>query len=256
MGAAGTDSVWGTGVVGDDMKVRTPGEGMSVVGRFLVTVLIILIVLLVTIFFAVRTRGGHAFIEERIEKHLGVKVTAERMRIGWPYALVLEGVKTEGFDPDGQVAGFAAQEVRLGPSLRARYRLFIRRGHLRLTEAIGPVWEPSCFARLGELPYGDLADVTRTMAFCEGRVEFELSAGRVEWLGVDRTVSAAAHGISYRVTPVRIPGRKMQHHELSLYSMTRPDGARMTDVVREWLSSDTIPHVELEDALIEGTVAP
>ncbi|MDP6490720.1 MAG: hypothetical protein QGH42_01620 [Kiritimatiellia bacterium] len=238
------------------MKVKTPSDGMGGAGRFLVTVLIILIVLLVTVFFAVRTRGGHEFIEERIEKHLGVRITAERMRIGWPYALVLEDLRTEGFDEEGVMPGFAAREVRLGPSLRARYRLFIRRGHLRLVETEGEMWDPACFARLGELPYGDLADVTRMLPLTEGRVDLEVNGGRVEWFDRRKGILSSAHGIRYRVTPVRIPGRAMRHHALSLYSMTRPNGARMSDVAREWLSSDTIENVELMDAQLEGTVAP
>ncbi|MBL7076458.1 MAG: hypothetical protein ISS31_03205 [Kiritimatiellae bacterium] len=238
------------------MKVKTPEGGMGVVGRFLVTVLIILIVVLVTVFFAVRTRGGHEFIEERIEKHLGVDVVVDSMRIGWPYALVLEDIRTEGFDEEGDMSGFAAQEVRLGPSLRARYRVFVRRGHLRLVETEGQMWEPACFARLGELPYGDLADVTRMLPLSTGRVELEVNGARVEWFDRRNSILASAHGISYRVTPVRIPGRTMQHHNLSLYSMTRPNGARISDVAREWLSSDTIERVELMDAQLEGTVAP
>jgi hypothetical protein len=238
------------------MKVKTPEGGMGIGGRFLATVLIILIVLLVTVFFAVRTRGGHEFIEERIEKHLGVEIDAERMRIGWPYALVLEDMRTDGFDEEGDMPGFAAQEVRVGPSLRARYRIFIRRGHLRLVETESRLWDPAFFARLGELPYGDLADVTRMLPLAAGRVEFELSGGRVEWFDRSNSILASAHGINYRVTPVRVPGRTMQHHSLSLYSMTRPNGARMSDVSREWLSSDTIEHVELMDAQLEGTVTP
>ncbi len=238
------------------MKVRTPEGGMGVVGRFLTTVLIILIVVLVTFFFAVRTKGGHKFIEERIEKHFGVDITIDRMRIGWPYALVMEDMRTEGFDEEGAMPGFAAQEVRLGPSLRARCRIFIRRGHLRLVETEGQLWNPACFARLGELPYGDLADVTRMLPMTTGRVEFELHGGRVEWFDRRTSILASAHGISYRVTPVRIPNRIMQHHALSLYSMARPNGARMSDVSREWLSSDTIENVELMDVGLEGTVTP
>jgi len=238
------------------MKVKTPEGGVGVVGRFLVTVLIILVVLLVTVFFAVRTRGGHEFIEERIEKHLGLSIEVERMRIGWPYALVLEDMRTEGFDEEGDMPGFAAQEVRLGPSLRARYRIFVRRGHLRLVEAEGHIWDPSCFARLGELPYGDLADVTRMLPLAARRVEFEMNGGRLEWFDRRNSILASAHGINYCVTPVRIPGRTMQHHALSLYSMARPNGARMSDVSREWLSSDTIERVELMDAQLEGTVTP
>ncbi len=237
------------------MKVKTPEGGMGVVGRFLVTVLVILIVLLVTVFFAVRTRGGHEFIEERIEKHLGVDITVDRMRIGWPYALVMEDMRTEGFDEEGDMPGFAAQEVRIGPSLRAPYRLFIRRGHLRLVETESRLWDPACFARLGELPYGDLADVTRMLSLT-GRMEFGVNGGRVEWFDRQNSILASAHGIDYRVTPVRIPGRTMQHHALSLYSMTRPNGARMSDVSREWLSSDTMERVELMDAQLEGTVTP
>ena len=103
------------------MKVKTPGGGIGGVGRFLVTVLIISIVLLVTVFFAVRTRGGHEFIEERLEKELGLKISVERMRIGWPYALVLEELCTEGFEAEGDTPGFAAQEVRLGFELRSLY---------------------------------------------------------------------------------------------------------------------------------------
>jgi hypothetical protein len=238
------------------MKVKTPGDGTGVVGRFVITVLIILMVLLVTIFFAVRTRGGHDVVEERLQKYFGMELTVKRMRVGWPYALVLEELRTKGFDEEGAMPGFAAQEVRLGPSLHGWCRVFIRRGHLRLVESAGQVWEPAFFTRLGALPYGDLADVARMAPLTSGHVDFELNGGRIEWLDQDSTLVAAAHGISYRLTPVRIPGRRMQHHALSLYSMTRPNGARMTDVSREWLSSDTIPHVELVDVQLEGTVAP
>lgn len=238
------------------MKVRTPGGGIGGVGRFLVTVLIISIVLLVTVFFAVRTRGGHEFIEERLEKELGLKISVERMRIGWPYALVLEELCTEGFEAEGDTPGFAAQEVRLGFALRSRYRIFIRRGHLRLVEGSAKVWTPTCLARLGELPYGDLADLTRMIPLAGGRVTFELNGGRAEWFDAAKNILASAHGVNYCVTPVRVPGRQMQHHILSLYSMTRPSGARMSDVAREWLASDTIPHVELVDTQSEGTVMP
>ena len=110
------------------MKVKTPGEGSGVVGRFIITVLIILVILLVTVFFAVRTRGGHDFVEDRLTKHFGVDMTVKRMRVGWPYALVLEELRTKDFDEEGAMSGFAAQEVRLGPSLHGRYRVFIRRG--------------------------------------------------------------------------------------------------------------------------------
>lgn len=238
------------------MKVKTPEGGMGVIGRFFVTVLIILVVLLVTIFFAVRTRGGHAFIEERIERQLGVALHIERMRIGWPYALVMEGLRTEGFDEAGERPGFAGQEVRLGPSLRARYALFVRRGHVRLVADDQARWTPACFARLSELPYGDLADITDMLPFASGHAALEIEGGRVEWFGRDGAIMSSAHGIHYAVTPVRIPGRHMRHHALSLYSMTRPNGARMSDVSCEWLSSGTIGNIELRDNQLEGTVTP
>ncbi|NQU39515.1 MAG: hypothetical protein HQ523_06150 [Lentisphaerae bacterium] len=238
------------------MKVKTPTDRSSSVGRFLVTVLVIVVILLVTLFFAVRTRGFQELIEARIETQLGIHVTAERMRIGWPYALVLEDVSTDDFSDGGINAGFAAQEIRLGPSLHARYRIFIRRGHLRLTATDTNGWEPTCFSRLGEWPYGELSDLTHMTAFANGHMDLEVSASRIEWVDGSGSITASAHGISYRVTPVRLPGRRMQYHALALDSMTRPGAERLSDVDREWLSSETIAYVELVDEQDKETVQP
>lgn len=226
------------------MKVKTPGEEMGFLSRLAVTVLIVLVIVLVTVFFAVRMRGGHTFIEDRVEKHLGMSLEIERMRIGWPYALVMENVESEDFETeDGP--GFRAQEIRIGPSLRGPYRIAVRRGHLRMSRNKDGVWEPGYFSRLGDMTAGDLPAIGRAAGHAGKRIVLDVASGTIEWAGAGTTNVASAHGIDYRRTPVRVPGHRLDHHALSIYALALADGTRMTDLEREWLASETFPYVEL-----------
>jgi len=76
------------------LQAGAPGDERSPLGRLLAMVILLAVIVLVTVFFAVRTRGGHEFIVERLNRYVGIDLSVEKMRIGWPYALVLEQVRS------------------------------------------------------------------------------------------------------------------------------------------------------------------
>ncbi len=216
-----------------------PAEERGSLGRFVGVLLLLVVLLLVTVFFAVRTRGGHAFVEERIERLVGLPLTIERMRIGWPYALVLEQVRSEALSGDRPVC--EAQEVRVRLGWKTRWHVTVRRAAVRLSRNRDGVWEPAFFSRLGDLVAGDPAAVSALAARFGGHVALDIVGGTVEW-----EQGGAAYDVTYRLTPVRIPGRRLDHHVLQVYSLVQPDGRRLHDLDAEWLSSATIPCLELK----------
>ena len=221
------------------MKIKAPAEDMGTVSRLAAVALIIIVIVLVTGFFAARTEGGAAFVQERLERHLGMDVTLERVRIGWPYALVMEHAAATN------AAGgrFEAREIRLVPSWHGRVGVVVRRPRLRLVRGADGAWEPAYFSRLADAAAGDLTAFSRLADNLGPRMPLTVQDGDIAWTG--DTVNAAMRGVDYRRTPVKLPGRRMLYNALSIRALTGAAGDRR-DIELEWLASETVPYLEIE----------
>ena len=231
------------------MKVSSVEEGrQGCLGRLLGTLVVLALILLVTVYFAARTEGGRAFVEDRLERRLGVALTVGGTAIGWPYALVIRDVASDGFGQEGR-AGFHADEVRIS-RLHPRLRrcVTVHRPVLHLALDDDGAWRPAAFARLGELWRMELGEVSRATTGWREQTTLHVHEASLRWYDQEGQERASAGGVSFQVVPVRIPGRDMFYCRLSAYNVSGPDGERLHDVETEWLTSERGRDVLLSEA--------
>ena len=215
--------------------------------RFLVTLLVIAVLALAGGVLAVRTESGKNYVRKRMQERVGLDLTLGEARIGWPYALVLEDVASVGFDR-GPGPGFRAQEIRIAPGVRTRWKVAVRGLTLRLVRGKGNAWYPEYFRGIADLASADLAKLSKATAAFRERVGLEIGDSLIEWLDEKGKVIAGGHGIRFEVRPVAIPHQEMYYHLLHVYSFEKPDGTHLYDMQREWLASHKQDYLELLSA--------
>jgi len=227
------------------MRIRPAGgETMGRLARCLVTLLILCVILLVTVFFAVRTNGGRDFVGSAIGKRFGMEVTLGRTRIGWPYVLVIEDLVSGEQAQDGEPL-LAIPELRVGWAGGARLGVRVRRCELTLLRGRSGSWQPAAFSRLGDLQAGSVADISE---LCEGfrdRADLFIDDSAISWLDSRGNVVTRASGVSFAVTPMNTSERRMSHYRLRVYNVTAESGRSAHDVEREWLSTRERGYVEI-----------
>jgi len=219
------------------MRISSGNEDrLGGLGRLVVTLVVLAAILMVTGFFAVRTEGGSQFVQEWIGKRVGIDITAERTRIGWPYVLVLEDVEARPAE-EGQPPLLTVREVRLGLRLGGQWSIRIVRGDARLVQDDDGTWSPGLLGRLGVLDPLDITQVSRATAGFRRRARLDIRDSALVWVDARGKVQAAARGIDFRMVPVRVPARRLYHYALSAQSVTR-EGMRPREVNEEWLAGE------------------
>jgi len=229
-----------------NMGISSPEGGrLRAFGRFLLTVVIMLAIVMIALCFIVPRHGAMSFIEGRLSNRIGMNMSIDAARIGLPYVLVIEGAVSEGFELEDK-GGFKADEIRLGLGWKTRWKVTIDRAVLRLADTEDDTWVPTGFSRFGPVPMERIDEVSRATEGFRRNVTLRVTDSTVRWIsGMDGTTLAAAYGVALDVAPVRVPGRKMHYHRLSVYSVTHADGTKVSDVEREWLASEAIEYVEV-----------
>lgn len=214
--------------------------------RGLATLVIILGILWVTLFFAVGTKGGLDLVQSQLSKRLGTPVKVARARLAVPAALRLMALESENY-AEGEL-GFRADEVRLALGTRPWLRVTLMRPELNLVHD-GLTWYPTNFAALGELPEGDLQGLTALSAGWRERVALAIEDGQCTWYRDVGAPLAAARGIMFQIEPVALPGHAgATYQRLRAMSVEEVDGRRTDNVDVEWLTVDGDRHVELSRA--------
>lgn len=220
------------------------GRGSGCLPGFLLTTAVILAILLVAFFLLVRTEGGKETIRGMLSSRLGFEVDARRTRIGWPYALVIEGIVSRDTLPSGEPL-FAAREIRVALGIRPRLRIRVRNSGLNLVQGEDSDWRPASLRRLGDLPLENIVEITGLTSGLREKARIEIADSSIRWIDVDGKLMAAARGMTFRVSPIRLPNRRMYHYHLEIYDVLAPDASRVHDIQREWLASDTRDYVEI-----------
>lgn len=229
-----------------NMEILTPGgKRLGAFRSFFITLLVVIAIVMVTIFFAVRTEGGREFVAHRLGRCAGTEVIVEGARIGWPYALIVEGPSTEGFDE--LTPGFKAQSLRIALGLDRRLRIDVLRGELHLVQNKRGEWMPSFFGRLGDLPAKNAGHLERLTSTFRDRVSLEIRDSVIRWIDSEGNETASVTGLDLVVLPVEVPGRRMSYCRISSHSLVTGDRKAM-DVEREWLMSETEPCLGLSGA--------
>lgn len=255
-----------------------PAPRRRVFRGFVITTLVVLAVLYVAAYFAVRTEGFRSYAQDYIEKRLGSPVRIARSHATLGLGFVLEDVTTLAADgTTGGVlrvrrmvgnwspAGLVLRERPLWRSIR------LRDADLRLVPGPDGEWEPAAAARLAgwlgrqlgiEIPEARRPGSPDEMEPpAEPRVkadagnfweetELVLENGSVSWLNGDGVEDLSATGIDLWVTPVDLPHRRMTHFYLSAGQLRLPAGPVRRDVVFEALqtSSQCIVLTLMEEA--------
>ncbi len=226
--------------------MRVIGEGVrrGAVGSCVVVILILTAIVLVSGWFAGRSDGMRGLIEEHIAKRLGVPVAIESTRIGWPYVLVLENLRTPGFEAAG-TAGFSAAEVRIGIKGWRRRDLRLRQVIVRVMDEGDGQWAPACLARLGELRDAHARDVVRVTEGLRERFTIRLTDSALAWLGADGQEIASVRNVGFRMLPVRIEKRRLHYFALDVQRASGVALGAAHDMHWEWLTTQELAYIEL-----------
>lgn len=229
-----------------NMGISAPDDGrLRKLCRAVTTLLIIAVILLVGLCFVVPTDGVKSVIENKLSDRVGVSISIDSARIGWPYVLVIEGAVSDGFDIQGR-GGFKAREIRIGRGWKTSWVVTVDRAVVRLTDTSDDRWVPEIFARLGPVPMNRIDEVSRVTEGFRRKVALRVSDSTVIWTsGVDGGTLASAYDVVFSVEPVGVPGRDMYHHELSVDRATHMDGTEVNYVGREWLASEVKRYIEV-----------
>jgi len=235
------------------MRVIANRRGARLSGVLLL-LLFLALVLLATGWFLARTEGVRSLLAERISDRLGMKVTIGESRIGWPYALVLRNVATEGFAAAG-TPGLAAGEIRVG-RLPRTWDLELRHVTVRVRQGGSGIWEPTVAARLADLRQASATDVTRLTAPLRHRWRLRIADGTLVWLDADGREEASLRDVRFRMEPARLPeGRAMTYYGLRIYAASGGALGNVRDLDWAWLTSVDQAYIELvRSARFEGGI--
>ncbi len=225
------------------MRVIGGGTHRGALSRSLAVFLILVAIVLVAGWFAVRSDGARALIEEQVSKRLGTSVAIEKTRIGWPYVLVLENLRTPEFEAAG-TAGFSAAEVRIGRDLHG-WSLHLRQAIVRVMDEGDGQWVPECLARLGDLRDVHVRDIVRLTDDLRDKVSIRLTDSTLGWLNADGEELAAARDVNFRMLPVRIEKRRLHYFALDIYRTTGMAMGGSRDMHWEWLTTQELEYIEL-----------
>lgn len=236
---------------------KAPKKGAGAGARVAAGIILLVLVAYILGGAALGTVWVRDSVCERLSAAAGMKVEAQSSKLGMPFTMVLQDVKTESYESGA--AGFMFRTLRITPSLSGRWHVSADSGSMRLARRSDGVWDPPVFADIGALPAGDLRSVSAfSAAFCRD-ITLEVNGLTVRWIAGDNEV-AAAGGVSFAVKPGELPGRSVLHHVLAAAGVAGPGGARSSNVRREWLAGTGIPYKELSrdggnggNAFLEGT---
>jgi hypothetical protein len=212
-------------------------SGIGCLWRAVIGVVVLGVIVLVAGSILVRLDGVRSAITERMEVLLGEKLKVETIRVGWPWALVLENVSTVNYAV-GQ-PGFTVREIRIRAGTRTPWHVTVRRCTLCLVKT-GSNWKPDMFGRLGELPSRNIGEVSKVTEPFRRNVSVSVSDSAVRWFDSSGKELASVSGMAFEVVPVDIPSRLMFYHAIAIHSVSGLGARPLQEMEREWLAADGI----------------
>lgn len=225
------------------MRVIANRRGARFSGLLLL-LLFLAVVLLTAGWFLARTDGARSILADRLSDRLGMKMTIGESRIGWPYALVLRNVETDGFSAAG-VPGVSAGEIRLGRGWRY-WDLEVRHVTVRVQQDGAGMWKPTVVARLADLRQASAREVIRLTTPVQQRWRLRVVDGTLSWLNTEGLEEASLRDVRFQMEPMQLPGgRQMTYYRLRIYAAAGGALGNARDLDWEWLTSAELDYIEL-----------
>lgn len=204
------------------------------------TLIIVVLIVLVFGFFAIRTRTAKQWLESHFSERIGVPVSIERSSIDLPYDLVIDGLKSATGDEEPT---FSVEQLRLGFTRRLGLRLELRKVELVMRRTEAGDWKPSSFSKLG--PLQDIEEISAATDSFEKKYLLRVTDSNVLWEDEHRRKLASATGIRFSMMPVELPARALTHYSLYIRRADGGGGYMLRGVEREWLATEDNTYMEL-----------
>lgn len=224
------------------MEGGEPRTGASWRGTF-AAMFFILGILWGAVFVALRTEGGLGVVRKHLSELLSDPVNVERASLVFPLTLRLEGVQSADYVQG--TAGFRVSVVRVRPGWRPRWQLALEAPEVNLHPAGGGGWRPAALSVMGDLPAGDVQDLSALCAGWRSRWRLGISGGHLRWFTIGGAPLADVQGLSFLVAPVKFPDRLLHVHRLVIERVNDGGDDVLSHVELEWLADDTGRFVEL-----------
>ncbi len=213
-----------------------------------VTTLIVAVIVLVTGYLGMRTEVAKKWVEGYFERRTGLKVTVKNVRIGWPYDMVIEGMKSapiKGTD----YASVSADTIRLGLRFGPLFKVEVAGARIQLQTTDDDRWEPDFLARLGKLR--SVEEIAGLTARVRTHARIVLTRADIHWLNSRERRVARVDDLTFAMQPVVLHnGRRIYHCTMSAYEIVREDRSSISRMKREWFFTEANRFIEMayEDA--------
>jgi hypothetical protein len=211
--------------------------------RFVVTLLILLVISWVTLFFVVRSDGGRVLIENHLETRFGMDMSIESAALGFPFALILKNIQSQ--DVETTRAGFRADKIRLSMGVHPRWKITMVHPELNLVYERGVGWLPARFSDIGDLPREDIRQLSRLSRELRKRVVLGIQDGNIDWRNEAGEEMATAKGIRFELAPAEVPEHEFFFYSLVVEMGVGPDAGMVKEVESQWLSSEKHDYIEI-----------
>jgi len=210
--------------------------------RFAIGLLIVVAVILVAGYVVVRTPFFSKKLAAYVEKRTGLAVTIESTRIGWPYGLVVEGLKSKP-GTAGSLAGISVRELRIDPEFDWKKRVTLDRLALTLVSSKHG-WVPERFAGLGEL-----RELEQIAALTEGfrkNTRLNIVRGTILWLDSSGRKIASVVDFDFNMEFVTTGnGRKIYYCSLTAGEVVKEDGTETRNIKADWVFTEDNRSIEI-----------
>lgn len=220
-------------------KPSNKGSGLR---RLLVSLLVVVAIALVAGFIVVRTPFFGKKLEAFVEKKTGLAVTMEGARIGWPYSLVIEGLKSKP-GAAGSLGGISVKEIRIDPEFGWKKRVTLDRLTLTLASSKHG-WLPEWFAGLGELR--ELEQVAALTSAFRKNTRLDIVRGTILWLDSSGRKIASVVDFDFNMESVTTGnGRKIYYCSLTAGEVVKEDGTETRNIKADWVFTEDNRSIEI-----------
>ncbi len=226
------------------MRVTKEPRRSGCLGRAVIVLAVIVVIAMITGIFVVKSDGGRGLITDWLENRLGMELTVEKTRIGFPYALVIKGVSSEMTGP-GQAPLLKVDSIRLRIGAFPFLRASARNVDLTMTVSRKGKWSPQSLALLGDVPGSELHMISHITRELRSGMTLSLSDSKITWVDSAGRKVASVTGLDFSFSPADVPGNRMYYYHLSADEAVYPDGKKKA-LDAEWLSSARHDFIDLD----------